>query len=122
MAVVTTRAEECLLRDADVGADGDGLKIEQPGAFADPGSVTDGEFPWPMNTHPVADEHTLADLGAEGSQDRHSQFGRAPPSDKDGARDEHPERLNDLVSADFIASAREAAEVTGARHGKIVGD
>ncbi|EGJ73316.1 putative transferase hexapeptide repeat containing protein [Streptomyces sp. Tu6071] len=109
--VVAARADHGLLRDADVGADPDGLQVEQEGALTYPGVVAYLQLPRPQDAHPVPDEHPLADLRAEGAQEHGADPCRGEPRHEDGVHDGEPQGLDEFPASLVVTGQREGREI-----------
>lgn len=90
--VVIAGAEVGALGDADVGADGDGDEVVDPGAFAEPDVVADGELPGVFDMDAGLDLESFAYGGAEAAEDAgFESVGDEDGVEQDEGFDDEPE-------------------------------
>ena len=107
-------AQQHFLRQADIGADRDRLEVEQPGIHPDPRAVADRQLPRPMDPYSVANQHIVADLRAESSQDSHpDRCGAVDAPDKEAVCHD-PSDQPEPVSALVVPSAGKSREIASA--------
>lgn len=67
--VVVAGAEIGSLGNTDIGADGDGNEIVDPGTLAEPDMIANGELPRILDVDAGFDDEAVADGGAEAAED-----------------------------------------------------
>jgi hypothetical protein len=111
---MTTRADESSLRETDVVADDDRLKIQEPNVLTDPAIVPDAELPGPKDSHAMTNEDVQSNVGSEDPQNPRSQAPWKPPLHKCQIGDRKPNGLHKATSPFVISVAFEIVEAPSA--------
>ena len=115
---MASRADVGVLGDAHIVSERDVVEVVQVDVGPDPRVVTDGQLPRPLDTDPVADQNTLADVRTEPPQQRDPHTVRTPDPGEHGSLDHHPEGLRDETAALVVRlSAARGQRAAGDRCG-----
>ena len=92
LVVVVAAEQQGALREAAMASDRDLAEVVDPHVFADPGVVTDGEFPWVLDGDSRLEDHAASNSGAEKSQQGALESaGPGEPGLEEQAGDEEPQ-------------------------------